>query len=253
MLSLIHISHKVDRDDILTELAKAYNQAFLPDQAIETLMSHSFVPCEGGEHAIADQYMFAYLVKGKMEFDKGNYHQAMEYFREGQVLPQSLGAGIWNHCKLVPLKYHEALCLEQMGEKEKADEIFQYISTIEIEYFSNMHMKELPYWQTKSYEHLGAYTKAQQLITKYIREWDKIQYGKDNGYFDTTPFFIPFVDDPKKLRMAQHKYLMGLCNLAIGEKETARTLLAESVDLNQDNLFAVFFTKFVSTSITDFK
>ena len=51
----------------------------------------------------------------------------MEFFRLGQILPQSLGAGIWNHCKLIPLKYHEALCLEKLGEKDKADEIFSYI------------------------------------------------------------------------------------------------------------------------------
>lgn len=58
----------------------------MPEQAIKTLMSHSFVPCEGGEHAIADQYMFAYLVKGKTEYDNGNYKKAMELFREGQHL-----------------------------------------------------------------------------------------------------------------------------------------------------------------------
>ena len=39
-------SHKASRDDVLTELAKAYNQAFKPDRAIDTLMSHDFVPCE---------------------------------------------------------------------------------------------------------------------------------------------------------------------------------------------------------------
>ena len=143
-------SHKTTRDDVLTELAKAYNQAFIPDMAIKTLMSHDFVPCEGGEHAIADQYMFAYLVKGKMEFDNGNFEKAMEFFRFGQVLPQSLGAGIWNHCKLIPLKYHEALCLEKLGKKADADKIFTYIATVTIEYFSNMHLKELPYWQAKS-------------------------------------------------------------------------------------------------------
>ena len=65
-----------------TELAKAYNQAFMPDKAIEILMSHDFVPCEGGEHAIADQYMFAYLVKGKTELDNGNYQKAIEYLRK---------------------------------------------------------------------------------------------------------------------------------------------------------------------------
>lgn len=233
-------SRKVARDDVLTELAKAYNQMFMPDKAIEVLMSHSFVPCEGGEHAIADQYMFAYLVKGKTEFDKGNLDAALALFRKGQILPQSLGAGIWNHCKLVPLKYHEALCLEKLEKKTEADEIFDYIANITIEYFSNMHLKELPYWQAKAFAHLGEPTKAQHLITKYLREWSKIDSVEDNGYFGTTPFFIPFVDQPKKLRRAQYLYLMSLCSDFTGSGNS----IAESVALNSDNLFGLYFNKF---------
>ncbi len=149
------VSHKITRDDCFTELAKAYNQDLQPEKAIETLMNHSFVPCEGGEHAIADQYLFAHLVIGRREFANGNTEKALEVFRKGQILPQSLGAGIWNHCKLVPLKYFEALSLEKLGNKAAADEIFRYIATIGIEYFSNMHLKELPYYQACALQHLG--------------------------------------------------------------------------------------------------
>jgi len=237
------LSHKVSRDDCLTELSKAYNQAFMPDKAIETLMSHDFVPCEGGEHAIADQYMFAYLVKGKREFEKGNIESAKKLFEEGQILPQSLGAGIWNHCKLIPLKYHQALCLKKLGEKEKADEIFSYIANVTIEYFSNMHLKELPYWQAKSFVHLGEETKAQHLITKYKREWSEIIHTKDNGYFGTTPFFISFVDEPSKLRRAQYLYLTALCADFIKDSDASEKV-SESVKLNNENLFALYFEKF---------
>lgn len=237
-------SNKVTRDDVLTELSKAYNQAFMPDKAIEILMSHDFVPCEGGEHAIADQYMFAYLVKGKTELDNGNYQKAIEYLRKGQVLPQSLGAGIWNHCKLIPLKFHEAICLESIGEKAEADAIFRYIATTEIEYFSNMHLKELPFFQALSFNHLGEELKGQHIITKYIREWSKIKVIKDNGYFGTTPFFIPFVDEPAKLRKAQYLYLTGLCESYMGNTEKSKENLKESVSLNNDYMLAVFFNNF---------
>lgn len=238
------ISHRTSRDDVLTELAKAYNQAFLPDKAIETLMSHNFVPCEGGEHAIADQYMFAYLVKGKAELDQGNFAEAVEFFRKGQVLPQSLGAGIWNHCKLIPLKYHEALCLECLGKKADADKIFSYIANVTIEYFSNMHLKELPYWQAKSFMRISEPTKAQHLMTKYLREWSKIQHTKDNGYFGTTPFFIPFVDEPQKLRRAQYLYLMSLCSDFSKKYDEAKEYITESTALNNENLFALYFNRF---------
>ena len=238
------ISHNPTRDDVLTELAKAYNQAFIPDKAIETLMAHDFVPCEGGEHAIADQYMFAYLVKGKQALDEGSVEEAIKFFREGQMLPQSLGAGIWNHCKLIPLKYHEALCLEILNKKDEAYEIFDYIANVTIEYFSNMHLKELPYWQAKSFEHLGEQTKAQHLMAKYLREWKQIKNTVDNGYFGTTPFFIPFMDEPQRLRQAQYLYLMSLCADYMKNSKDAKDFIKESVSKNGENLFGIYFEKF---------
>ena len=234
-------SHNITRDDCFTELAKAYNQNLQPEKAIETLMSHSFVPCEGGEHAIADQYLFAHLVIGRNALRNGDVENALEIFRKGQILPQSLGAGIWNHCKLVPLKYFEAVCLEKLGEKARADEIFSYIANIGIEYFSNMHLKELPYYQACAWRHLGENIKAQRLITKYRREWSNICKIKDNGFFGTTPFFISFTDDPKRLRRAQHCYLNALIADFMGEESKAQALITESYSLNSENLSALTF------------
>ena len=234
-------SHKITRDDCFTELAKAYNQDLQPEKAIETLMSHSFVPCEGGEHAIADQYLFAHLVMGREEQEKGNTEKVIALFRKGQILPQSLGAGIWNHCKLVPLKYFEAICLEKLNNKAEADEIFTYIATIGIEYFSNMHLKELPYYQACAWKHLGEDIKAQRLITKYRREWKDIDKVIDNGFFGTTPFFISFTDDPKQLRRARHCYLNALIADFTGDKEKAQAYISESLALNSENLPALTF------------
>ena len=234
-------SHKITRDDCFTELAKAYNQALQPEKAIETLMSHSFVPCEGGEHAIADQYLFAHLVIGRNALRNGDVENALEAFRKGQILPQSLGAGIWNHCKLVPLKFFEAVCLERLGDKVSADEIFRYIATIGIEYFSNMHLKELPYYQACAWKHLGEDIKAQRLITKYRREWKDIDKVIDNGFFGTTPFFISFTDNPKQLRRAQHCYLNALIADFMGEESKAQALITESYSLNSENLSALTF------------
>ena len=168
----------------------------------------------------------------------------MEFFRLGQVLPQSLGAGIWNHCKLIPLKYHEALCMEQLGQNGPAAEIFRYIAGTEIEYFSNMHLKELPYWQANALTHLGEHTKAQHLIIRYLRQWSGICRTRDNGFFGTTPFFISFVDEPAKLRRGLYRYLMALCHAFTGDEVQADQLIRDSFQDNTDNLFALFFKTF---------
>ncbi len=229
------------RDDCVTELAKAYNQDFQPKKALETLLSHNFVPCEGGEHAIADQYLFAHFVLGRERLAAGETDEALRYFRDGQVLPQSLGAGIWNHCKLVPLRYMEAVCLENLGEGDAAREIFEYIAHIGIEYFSNMHLKELPYYQAMAWRHLGEDGRARQIVTKYAREWAKIADGTDNGFFGTTPFFLSFTDEPKKLRTAQALYLTGLCDACRGDVVTATEKMKKAVAGNSENLYALAY------------
>lgn len=236
-------SHTITRDDCFTELAKAYNQDFRPEDAIAVLMGHEFVPCEGGEHAIADQYLFAHLVIGRRLMAAGKISEALEVFKHGQSLPQSLGAGLWNHCKLVPLKYHQALALEQLGETDEAQEIFRYIATIGIEYFSNMHLKELPYFQANAWRHLGEPLKAQGVITTMYREWQKIIDTKDNGFFGTTPFFISFMDDPGKCRREQYSYLMALCFDAMNRPEKAADFIREATTQNYENLLALTFCK----------
>lgn len=234
-------SHTFTRDDIQTELAKAYNQTFQPDKALDALMSHSFVPCEGGEHAIADQYMFAYFVKGRNALEAKDYETALGFFREGQVLPQILGAGIWNHCKLIGNRYGEALCLEALGETAKAQAIFRYIADTPIDYFTNMHLKELPYYQAKALNHLGEPIEARQIITRFLRECTKLRNTKDNTFFGTTPFFISFIDEPKRMREALYQYLWSLCADHMGKVQDAAIAVKESSSLNNDNLFALSF------------
>lgn len=97
-IKLLRAAPALQRDDLLTELAKAYNQALQPEKALAVLMGHPFVPCEGGEHAVADQYLFAHLTLGRSLLAAGKPQQALQAFQTGQRLPQSLGAGLWNRC-----------------------------------------------------------------------------------------------------------------------------------------------------------
>lgn len=236
--------YTISRDNVLTEVAKIFNHAFMPEKALDTLLSHIFVPCEGGEETLATQYMFACLVMGKKEMDCGNMTTALNLFRKGQVIPDSLGAGVWNEVLLVPLKYHEACCLETLGEKEKADAIFKWIVDIRIDNYIGKKMQELPYWQAKSLEHLGEPTKARHLMIASYRKWKEIINGKDNGYFNTTPFFISFVEEAEKLRKAQYYYLMALCNSFTGYDDEAKCNILKSIQYNGDNPWALFFGKF---------
>lgn len=240
-ITLLETAPHMTRDDLYIELAKAYNQAFRPEDALKVLMAHPFVPCEGGEHAIADQYLFAHLVIGRRLLEKGDAAEALGVFQKGQVLPDSLGAGIWNHCKLVPLKYMAALALEQLGQTQEAHSIFTDIANIQIEYFSNMHLKELPWFQAMALRHLGETTRATQVITRSLRQWQQASQIRDNGWAGTTPFFISFMDEPKKLQDAQFDYLLALCRAFMGQSAEAAALLDKSIQGNNENLLALSF------------
>jgi len=200
----------ITRDDVVLEWARAYNMAGKEDEAIKLLEGRDFVPCEGGEHAVAEQYMMAYYLKGRRYMAENKLQKAIDCFRKAQTLPQNLGAGLWNYVKLVPYKYYEGLCLKSLGQIEKANENFKYITAFEIDYFSDMHLRELPYYQALSWREMGQGYKGDMLINNKLREWQGAINTHDAGYFSATPFFLSYCDDAKQSRTAYYSYLMAL-------------------------------------------
>ena len=229
------------RDDLFVELAKAYNQSFQPEKALQLLLSHVFVACEGGEHAIADQYMYAWFQLGMARKAAGDYAGCYELLKKALTLPKSLGSGIWNRCKYVPYQFHMAECLEHMGKKEDAQAIYRMILDIEVEFFSNMHLRELPYYQALCAEALGLQQKAWNIMARAKRDWSFNLNRKDNGFFSTTPFFISFAQDPAVAHRAYYQYLLGLVKLYEGDREGASALFRESYSGNSDSHFCHYY------------
>lgn len=235
-------SHKsiISRDDIMLEWARAYNMNGQEDKAIELLKNRNFVPAEGGEHAVAEQYMMAYFLKGRKLMQENKMKEAAACFQEAQTLPQNLGAGLWNYVRLVPYKYYEAVCLNALGQEVEAKKILEYIVSFEIDYFSNMNLPELPYYQALAYRALGAQLKGDVLINYKLQEWKEAINTVDAGYFATTPFFISFCDNAKVQRTAYYSYLLALAYNYIGDEEMAEEYinLASESDPYALNTFA---------------
>lgn len=231
------------RDDLLTELAKACNQDARPQQALEVLGAHTFVPCEGGEHAIADQYMFAHYLRGMEQLTAGRPEEAAACFTAALTLPENLGAGIWNRCKYVPYRYRIAECLEQLGGGGEAAAFYREILDIQVDFFSKMHLRELPFYQAMAARRLGEEQRACAILSAARREWAAELERVDGGFFSTTPFFISFTDDPARLRRAQYLYLLALTELFQGHDRRAREMFRESLSLNSDNLFCGYFAQ----------
>ena len=225
------------RDNLYVELAKAYNQNCQPQKARQLILSHAFIACEGGEHAIADQYMYSFFQEGMALLREGRYSLAYETFAQALTLPESLGSGIWNVCKYVPYRFQMARCLERMDRCSEAREIYRQILNIEVEFFSNMHLRELPVYQAYAAEALGMEQRAWNLMARCKREWNDQIGKKDNGFFATTPFFISFTPDPAAAREGCYSYLLGLVAQYEEKPEQAAALFARGYQLASDNLF----------------
>lgn len=197
------------RDDIAIEWATAYNRAHRYDEAIRVLTGHAFVPCEGGETALAKQYIAAWYGKGMDLRAAGKDAEALAAFRNAENLPDSLGAGLWHKATIVPAQYEEALLLEKAGERDAAFAIYDYFNTLYVDFFSNMNLPLLPVYQALGDIRMGKAEKAKALLEKTLTGWKLERERHDSGYFGTTPFFIVYMDDPATARRKYYDALIA--------------------------------------------
>lgn len=237
-ISLIHqyIPNRM-RDDLAIELAQAYNLAGQYEKTLDLMSSRSFVPCEGGEHAVADQYMFAHFGLAMRAMESNNYAVALEQLRLAQSLPQNLGSGLWNVVKLVPYQYHEAICHKQLGAMDESESIFRKICNLKVEYFSDMHLPELPVYQGLSHLQLGNQAHGREILIRFVQSAVNKASHRDAGFFSSTPFFISYVEDAKRCRTRYYAYLEAFGLYALGQVDQAR-LLAKQTEFDPGNLFA---------------
>lgn len=215
------LKRNTPRDEISVELARAYNHMNEPDKALETLLQRKFVACEGGEHYIADQYMYAHYLKGRAAYEQGDYADAVKEFEQACILPQSLGSGLWNDVKKVPYLYFRAMAYDKLGRREEAEKILKSFLHYRFDYFTNMYLYTFRYYAARAYEYLGEKEKADRLILEGI-ESDLLQLNRtDPGYFSTTPFFISYMDAPKKERRTYFAYRLYLYCFYTGDKKNA--------------------------------
>jgi hypothetical protein len=76
--------------------------------------------------------------------------------------------------KLVPYQFFEAVALGNMGKQSEAAEIYRAITNIKREYFSNMYLEDLPFYQAMAYARLGEKLEAELLMTKQLQDWQKV-------------------------------------------------------------------------------
>lgn len=225
-------------DMLVVELAKSHLLAGQPEKALELLASHDFVACEGGEHAIADPYMLSHFALGRAAYENGDYMAALSHFRTAQTLPDRLGSGLWNECRTVPYRYYEALCLEKLGKTAEADAHFSFILSLRIDYFSDMHLPQLPYYQAKILKRRGRYGDARALMDACEKKWKAAMNAAIPGYFGTTPFFLSYIEEPKTAAQAKYTALLAYVERFRENTDAAKTAFEKALSLDGSDLTA---------------
>ncbi len=229
---------KPTRDDLILEKIRALNLAGCYEEALAALAAHDFIPCEGGEHAVAEQYIFACHALGRRALREGKAEDALRFFRDAQHLPDHLGAGLWNEVLLVPHRYYEALCLSALGRDKEAEEALVWICSFRQDYFTDMHLPELPCWQALALKARRLDAPAQEMLAAHRRRWAQAEQITDPGSFKTTPFFISYMEDAAAQRRAACRWQQAMTAFAAGDTAEAERLAGEAAALDPTHLYA---------------
>ena len=233
------------REDLILETCMALNLAGRYADAYAELEKHDFVPCEGGEHAVAEQYIHACMGQGLEKCLEDRLEEGCAWFRTAQELPEHLGAGLWNDVLVMPAQVFEAWCLEKLGRDSEAREILEKVAGAPTDSFTFMHLPEMRTWQAAARILLGRRPEALNLIARILRDQDQAEGRRDAGYYRTTPFFISYMEQPERLRSAACAWQRALAQAVLGNREQAQQEALRSLELWPVNLYARTFVRFL--------
>ena len=230
------------REDMAIELCRALNLSRRYSEAIEVLTNKHFTPCEGGEHAVAEQYMFAHHALGREYLQVGRIEKALHHFQAAQQLPDNLGTGLWHEVILTPHQYFEALCQRKLHHEEKASALFSHILALKVDYFTNVHLPDLPCWQAMVLQQTGRDPQAREILAAHLRRQEQALNARDAGNFKTTPFFISYMEPATQQRQAACDWQIAMAHWASGDYDAAAFFARRSLEAEPANLYATLLT-----------
>ena len=226
-----HPLHGKAMDDYVLEHAKAYCVAGDYESAREVMLSHHFVPAEGGEIAITDLYFTINLHIGREELREGRAQAALETFASALKLPENLHAGLWAESARTPLLYYQAVALEQLGRE--VDSHAMYALCLE---HMQLSKPDLPYYYASALRKLGRSVEARILLSRITAAQEERAKLPAIGWEDMIAAFNPFVNDPQEQREGMVAYQMAMLSRYQGDFERAHQLFEKSRRLWPENI-----------------
>ena len=220
------------KDDYVLERARSYCIAGRYDEAEQVMLSHDFVPAEGGEVAITGLYYAIRLRKGRKAMEAGKYEEALSIFSAlHEKLPDNLHAGNWSQNELVPIYYYEALALEKLGRGEESRRSYEMtVKRI------NPALMEMSFYYGSALRALGRDIEARLLLSGVVRRIEQREERRSIGWENSVAMFNPYMNDPAAQREGVNLYNLGMIRRYEGRAEEARALFEKSRCLWPENL-----------------
>lgn len=218
-------------DDYVLEHAKAYCTAGRYEEAREVMLSHNFVPAEGGEMAITDLYFTIMMHMGREKLRDGLPKEALAIFQDAPNLPENLHAGLWYEASQIPLFYYQAVALEHMGRTEESRAA--YAKCLHHVLLSK---PDMPFYYASALRKLGRAVDARVLLSRITAMQEERSELPSIGWEDMIAAFNPFVNDPQEQREGMVAYQMAAIRKYEGDFEGAHALYEKSLKLWPENM-----------------
>lgn len=217
------------RDDLSVELCALYTQVGRPEHAVEVLRSRVFQPWEGGEGAVCEQHVRAYLALGCRLLAEGDPTPARQHFETALTVPRQLGESPHPLVNRSDIYYWLGRACSAEGEALAARRHWRRASRFQGD-FQAMQIRpfsELTYYSGLALACLGERAAARRLfrdLLRYARALGRTEAQID--YFATSlPRLLLFEDAPAFRQQTTALLLEAQARLGLGEAGPGRSLL----------------------------
>ena len=222
-----HAELVAQRDDLSLSRIALLNQMGQPQRALDLVLSRRFIPWEGGEGRVSDQYVGAHVQLGRQSLEAGDAASALAHFEAARTWPESLGEGRSPFQPLTQLDYCCGLAHQALGNGVAARECF----TRGAETGDGLNADT--YYQALALRQLDRSAEAEECLRQLL-EHGRTQRdtAPEAGFATSVPRFVFEAEDPARRRRANGTHLMGLAHLGLGQDGEARDCFDEVLELD---------------------
>jgi tetratricopeptide (TPR) repeat protein len=242
-----HPAQVAQRDDLTVEYVTLLNLMGRHEDALDTLLSRTFHPWEGGEGKVPAQYITALLELARQRMQAANYAEAISLLERALVFPLSLGEGRLAGANDNHIYYTLGQAYEALGDHAAAQAAYTRAAAGKLELGSAMYYNDQPpemiFFQALARQALGRTDEANAIFGK-LRDYGLSHMNDDvqMDYFAVSlPDFLVFDADLNARNRLHSRFMLALGALGLGDDAEAQAQFSAILDEAPHHLGAVLF------------